>query len=437
MTQTVHFHPGQPVADLGDLVQEGRVHSSTFTDADIFRLEQERIFEGTWLYIGHASEVPKHGDYRARRMGRQPVLMIRNAQGSVEVLMNRCRHRGAMVCEGESGNTKHLRCWFHGWIYDASGNLTQVPGQGAYGPEFDQKAMGLTKPARVEIYRGFVFASLNPRVPSLDEHLGPAKAMIDLMVDASPVGEIRVDAGVHKTVYNGNWKLVGMDGYHVHYVHASVIAAWNRDPDSGLAATHRGDPFDDESASRTRDLGHGHVMLDLTHHRMSHYGSFTSMLEKLPGGTDYMRAMKAKHGEERAKLLISLAGDPHVGIYPNLQLINNQIRILNPISADECEVIMFPVLFEGVSPEINALRLRQHESFYGPAGSGSPDDAEIFERAQKGMKAEANPWLELSRGLHREEVGADGVITGCISDEVTQRGQMRQWRQLMTANVAQ
>jgi hypothetical protein len=147
--------------------------------------------------------------------------------------------------------------------------------------------------------------------------------------------------------------------------------------------------------------------------------------------------MKAKHGPERAKLLISLAGDPHVGIYPNLQLINNQIRILNPISADECEVIMFPVLFEGVSPEINALRLRQHESFYGPAGSGSPDDAEIFERAQKGMKAEVNPWLELSRGLHREEVGADGVITGRISDEVTQRGQMRQWRQLMTANAGQ
>jgi len=438
MTQTIQFHPSRASgSDVGALVQDGRVHSSAFTDTEIFKLEQERIFEGTWVYIGHTSEVPKHGDYRARRMGRQPVLMIRNGEGEVQVLMNRCRHRGAMVCEGEAGNTKHLRCWFHGWVYDASGNLMQVPGQGAYGPEFDQKAMGLNKPPRVETYRGFVFASLNADVPSLSDHLGPAKAVIDLMVDASPVGELRVDAGVHKTVYKGNWKLVGMDGYHVHYVHASVIAAWNRDPDSGLAATHRGDPFDDESASRTRDLGHGHVMLDLTQHRMGHYDQFTAMLEKLPGGTDYIETMKAKHGEERSRLLISLAGDPHVGIYPNLQLINNQIRILNPISPEECEVIMFPVLFEGVSPEINALRLRQHESFYGPAGSGSPDDAEIFERVQKGMMAQVNPWLEISRGLHREEHGADGVITGRISDEVTQRGQMRQWRELMTAQTAQ
>lgn len=434
MTKTVQFHPRQAsTADVGALVQEGRVHSSAFTDADVFAMEQVRIFEASWLYIGHTSEVPKHGDFRARRMGRQPVLMIRDANNEVQVLMNRCRHRGSMVCEGESGNTKHLRCWFHGWVYDATGNLLQVPGEGAYGPEFDKKAMGLNKPPRMEIYRGFVFASLNPDVPSLNEYLGTAKDMIDLMVDASPVGEIRVDAGVYKTVYKGNWKLVGMDGYHVHFVHASVIAAWNRDPDSGLAATHRGDPFDDESASRTRDLGNGHAMLDMTAHRMSHYEQFTDMLKKLPGGNEYLQAMLDKHGEERARLLVSLAGDPHVGIYPNLQLINNQIRILNPISADACEVIMFPVLFEGVSPEINALRLRQHESFYGPAGSGSPDDAEIFERVQKGMMAEVNPWLNLSRGMHREEYGSDGVITGRISDEVTQRGQMRQWRKLMTA----
>lgn len=437
--QAVRFHPRGPGGpEIQALVREGQVHSSVFTDAQVFDLEIERIFHGTWLYIGHTSEVPRHGDFRARRMGRQPVLMMRGADGAVRVLMNRCRHRGAAVCEGDAGNTKLLRCWFHGWVYDATGKLIEVPGKKAYGPEFDQGAMGLDSPPRVEEYRGFVFASLNPEVPSLEAHLGPARPMIDLMLDASPQGAIRVDAGVHKTVYRGNWKLVGMDGYHVHYVHASVIAAWNRDPDAGLAATHRGDPFDDESASRTRDLGNGHVMLDLTDHRISHYPQFTEMMARTPGGPQYIQDMHARHGEERARLLISLAGDPHVGIYPNLQLLNNQIRIINPIAPDQCEVVMFPVLFEGVSDEINALRIRQHESFYGPAGAGSPDDAEIFERVQNGLMAQVNPWVEISRGMHREEHGADGVITGRISDEVTQRGQMRQWLKLMAAQeVAQ
>ena len=437
MTQTIQFYPSRSRGPIPEsLVQEGRVHSKAFTDPDVFDQEIEKIFHSTWLYIGHVSEVPKHGDYRTRRMGRQPVVMMRGGDGAVRVMMNRCRHRGAAVCEGDSGNTKHLRCWFHGWVYDATGKLVSVPGPEAYGPEFDMKAMGLDSPPRVEEYRGFVFASLNADVPSLDEHLGPAKSTIDLMVDASPVSAIRATAGVHKTVYRGNWKLVGMDGYHVHYVHASVIAAWNRDPDSGIAATHRGDPFDDNSASRTRDLGNGHVMLDLTAHRLSHYEHFSEMLNRTPGGPEYLQQMKDKHGEERARTLVAIAGDPHVGIYPNLQLLNNQIRIINPLAPDECEVIMYPVLFEGVSDEINALRIRQHESFYGPAGSGSPDDAEIFERVQNGMMAQVNPWIEISRGLGREERGADGVTTGRISDEVTQRGQMRRWRELMTKEGA-
>jgi len=86
----------------------------------------------------------------------------------------------------------------------------------------------------------------------------------------------------------------------------------------------------------------------------------------------------------------------------------------------------------GVTDDFNAVRLRQHESFYGPAGAGSPDDAEIFERAQMGMLADVNPWVEISRGMNREVKDEDGTIVGLITDEVTQRGQARKWRELMT-----
>lgn len=434
MNQPLLHHSTQLRApDMGALVRDGSVHSSAFTDQAVFNLEMDRIFHRTWLYIGHTSEIPKAGDYRTRLMGRQPVVMMRGVDGEVRVLMNRCRHRGSVICESDSGNTKHLRCWYHGWVYDSMGRLVEVPAREAYGPEFSEEKMSLSMPARTEEYRGFIFASLSDSVPSLIEHLGHAAPMIDLMVDASPQGSISVTAGVHKTVYRGNWKLIGMDGYHVHYVHASVIAAWDRNKESGLGATHRGDPFDDASASRTRDLGNGHAMLDLTTHRLSHYEQFTKMLHGVLGGTEYLDAMYARHGDERAKLLIALAGDPHVGLFPNLQLINNQVRIINPLGPDESEVLMFPVLLDGVSAEMNALRIRQHESFYGPAGAGSPDDAEIFERVQRGLAAQVDPWVEISRGMNREARQADGTIVGLITDEVTQRGQMRRWLELMTA----
>jgi len=131
-------------------------------------------------------------------------------------------------------------------------------------------------------------------------------------------------------------------------------------------------------------------------------------------------------------MLISLAGDPHLGIFPNLQLINNQIRIITPLAANRTRITMTAVRLGGVSPEMNAVRLRQHESFYGPAGSGSPDDAVIFERVQLGMQAEVNPWLEISRGMERQQIDSDGSTVGLISDEVPQRGIMAYWAELMT-----
>ena len=419
--------------ELHALVLPGKVHSCTYTDVSIFELELERIFHRTWVYVGHASEIPEPGDFRTRRIGRQPVIMIRGVDGEVRVLMNRCRHRGAVVCEGEAGNARQLRCWFHGWTYDTGGKLLRAStGPEGYGPDFDQEALDLSPAARVDAYRGFVFASLSPAGQSLQDHLGMAAAKIDILVDASPVSEIMVDAGVHKTAYRGNWKLVGMDGYHPNSTHASVVDAWRRKEGSAMAATHPEDPFQDGAASRACDLGNGHTMLDFAEQRLRHFGAYLTFLERIPGGKDYVASIHARHPEARAKLLVALAGDPHVGIYPNLQLIGNQIRIVNPIATDETEVRMFGVRLKGVSDAINSGRLRQHEYFYGAAGSGSPDDAEMFERVQRGMMAQVDPWIDISRGLNREVRQADGSIVGLITDEVTQRGQMRRWLELMT-----
>lgn len=417
--------------EIAALVQEGRVHSRIYTDPAIFELELRRIFYRAWVYIGHTSEVPGTGDFRVRRIGRQPVIMVRGGDGAVRVLMNRCRHRGAVVCEKDAGQTKYFRCWYHGWVYDTTGKLIEVTGREAYGPDFKLEERGLAPAPRCDDYRGFVFASLVSQGESLRESLAHAAEMIDLMVDASPESEIMVDAGVHKTVYRGNWKLVGMDGYHPNYVHASVISAWQRKADSGMGATHREDPFDDRAASRTRDLGKGHCMLDIRPQRLKHYGEYEAFLRKIPGGNEYIATMLAKHGAERGRLLVAVAGDPHVGVFPNMQIINNQIRIMNPIAPAETEVMMFAVRLKGVSDAINEARLRQHESFYGPAGAGSPDDAEIFERTQRGMMAEVEPWIDLSRGMNREMVDEDGTIVGLITDEVPQRGQARRWRELM------
>ena len=430
---TVSWHtPAPDVGMIESMVQPGRAHSRIYTDERIFQLEIDRIFSRTWVYVGHESEVPNVGDFKTRVIGRTSVIMVRGKDAVVRLLVNRCRHRGSQVCETDSGNTKVFRCSYHGWIFHLDGELADCNGPEAYEEALDPKEMGLTPVPRADRYRGFVFGSLASDGESLTDYLGGAARMIDLLCDASPTGAIIADGGTHKTVFNANWKLVGMDGYHPNTLHASVIAAWGRNPDGGLGTTHRESPFVDEAGTRTRDFGHGHVMLDFRGHRIKHYDSLTVFLRRIPGGEKYIAEMHAKHGEERARLLISLAGDAHLGTFPNMQLIHNQIRVITPISVSKTEVTMMAVRLDGVSDEMNAERFRQQESFYGPAGAGSPDDSEIFERVQRGMVAEVNPWIQVSRGMGRQKVDTDGSIVGLITDEVTQRGILRYWKQLMT-----
>jgi len=79
--------------------------------------------------------------------------------------------------------------------------------------------------------------------------------------------------------------------------------------------------------------------------------------------------------------------------------------------------------------------LRAHEAFYGPAGGGAPDDVEMFNRCTDGLRVKGAEWLELSRGIEREVTDADGIITGNITDETTQRAFYRRWKALMCGLV--
>ncbi|ASK34971.1 aromatic ring-hydroxylating oxygenase subunit alpha [Alloalcanivorax mobilis] len=422
--------------DYGALIKEDRVHSAIFTDEQIFQDEMERIFHRTWLFALHESEVPKHGDFKRLQLGRFPIIATRDGDGQIQLLINRCRHRGAQVCEAMRGNAKRFQCWYHGWTYDSKGDLVGVTGAEAYDQKFDPEQHGLTRVPRVDSYRGFVFASFDEQAMDLRQYLGATLKYFDIMVDASPTGELQVKPGVvNRTRYRGNWKQVGMDGYHPHYVHMSVFKIFSKRENttgSAVGALHLEDPFADSSSSRTRGFEYGHACLDFRAQRRPHAEQSIEDLRASDDGRRYVEDMITAHGEEHAKELIAWHGDPHLGVFPNLQLIHDHVRVVVPISPGETEVLMYPVFLKGVGDSINEKRLRAHEAFYGPAAAGSPDDAEIFERTQRGLIADADPWVLLGRGLGREEQDEDGSVAACISDETTQRAQMQEWKRLMT-----
>src|SRR6201984_969999 len=97
-------------AELARLIAPGRVHHRLYTDPAIFDLEMERIFDAAWVYVGHESQIKKPGDYFATRMGRKPVVLVRDDEGTVRVIHNQCAHRGAMVVATDKGNTAEFIC---------------------------------------------------------------------------------------------------------------------------------------------------------------------------------------------------------------------------------------------------------------------------------------------------------------------------------------
>lgn len=418
--------------NYNELVRSDRVHSSIFTDQDIFSDELEAIFYRDWVYVAHDSEIPEVGDYVTKWIGEKQVIVSRGADGEVSVLHNRCRHRGAAVCMSGSGNASFYRCGYHGWTYRSNGALVGVPYGSRY-EDLDKPALSLGPLPRVGNYSGFIFASMSDDGPPLLEHLGNAADYLTAFVNASPSGAIKLTAGCSKSTFRGNWKFVGMDGYHTNFTHKTVLDLRQRKVGDSFK---RGAGNTDKSTNQTWDLGNGHSRLDLTGRDKIEVGvaSNTAIGASIPDtadGRDYMESMVALHGDDAGDV-IRRSRDVHIHVWPNLQLIGSHVRVVRPVSAGRTEVMGYPAMLDGVGQSINTDRIRSFEWFAGVASFGSPDDVEIFERNQLGLMADDVPWLELSRGM-TPEVGENGTLIGNVTDEVPQRAQMAAWLRAMTA----
>jgi phenylpropionate dioxygenase-like ring-hydroxylating dioxygenase large terminal subunit len=428
MTETIPILPRRTRSAYDELVCDDRVHSRIYTDPEIFEEELDRVFHRGWVYVGHEGEVPEPGDFRSTLVGRQPVILVRGDDGTVRVLMNRCTHRGTVVCPHERGNAARFTCVYHAWSFRNTGELAAVPYDERYDETFDRSQLGLRPAPRVGTYRGFVFASLAQRGQPFDDYLVPGvRRQLDLATDISPSLRLSLAAGVHKYAFDGNWKLQAennVDAYHFNFVHRSF---WQ------VVQGRRGTFANGTSAARVRSLGNGHVDWDYRPLRRDLGDRALDDDPALPPWQrDYVRSLVELHGPERTAELLG-AGQAHVFVFPNLALIQHQIRVMFPTRVDHTDLTVAPTLLVGAPDEVNAQRIRAHESFYGPAGGGATDDFEVFARQALGLRAEVDPWLLLARGRGREEVDADGHVTGQVTDELGSRAILQHWRSVMVA----
>ena len=186
-----------------------RAPCRVMSDPEIYAQEQTRIFRGpTWSYLCLEAELPEAGSFRTTWVGDTPVLVTRDRDGGIYALVNRCAHKGAMLCVEAGGNKPVLTCPNHAWSYDLKGNLCGVAfqhgvnGQGGMPADFDFSAHGLER-LRSAAFRGLVFGTFSPAAEPLETYLGPGMTAHLGRVFHKPVEVLGYQ---HQSLQN-NWKL--------------------------------------------------------------------------------------------------------------------------------------------------------------------------------------------------------------------------------------
>ncbi len=199
------------------------IPNTWYTSPEVYALERDLVFARTWQMVGLRERVAKPGQFLTADIAGEPVLVVRGEDGVLRAFFNVCRHRAARLCTDECGTATKLRCHYHGWTYDLSGNLRGVP-------EFDgvqnfrREDNGLP-PIAVEEWGAFVWVHLTePREP-LTEFLGPLTAWAKSQQVFSGLkwyARKSYDLACNWKVYADNY-LDG--GYHVNTVHPALAGS--------------------------------------------------------------------------------------------------------------------------------------------------------------------------------------------------------------------
>jgi anthranilate 1,2-dioxygenase large subunit len=369
-----------------------RVPYEVFSSQEVFEREQERIYRGpTWSFVALDAEIPKAGDYKSSFVGDTPVVVTRTEDGGVAAWVNRCAHRGAIVCRTARGNATSHTCVYHQWSFDTRGNLQGVPfrrGQnGAPGmpADFNPKNHGLRQ-LRAESYKGLVFASFSDQAPPLAEYIGPQMAPWVDRVMHKPV----VYLGCTRQYARSNWKLYYenvKDPYHASLLHlfhttfnifrvgmkARSIADVRHGLHSIITAT-KVDESDTATAYKQQAI--------------------RSMDEGFHLEDDSVLGFVSEYEEDCTNHIQT--------IFPQLvlQQIHNTLvaRQVLPKGPGEFELVFHFFGYADDTPELRALRIKQ-ANLVGPAGYISMEDTEATELVQRGTARDpgATSVIELGR----------------------------------------
>lgn len=375
-----------------------RIPYRAFFDPAIYTQEQERLFRGqTWNYVGLEAEVPNAADFKATFVGDTPIVITRDKNGEVHGFVNRCAHRGAIVCREPRGNRVRHQCVYHQWTYDLHGNLVGVPfrggieGKGGYPADFQPSEHSLRK-LKVATYNGLIFASFADKIESLEDYLGPDMCHWLDRVFNRPLQVL----GYARQYIHANWKLYAentRDPYHASLLHL----------------------FHTTFGIYRSSMGGGVIMDEAKRHDMLRAYKRPESQETAAYKGKEIRTYQEQYTLADPSLLTTrkefeVELTNHIqAIFPSLvvQQIQNTLatRHILPKKPDEFELLFTFFGYQDDDAEMRAIRIKQ-ANLVGPAGYISMEDGHATELVQQAIvrDQEATSFIEFGgRGMESEE----------------------------------
>ncbi|MBN3844440.1 MULTISPECIES: aromatic ring-hydroxylating dioxygenase subunit alpha [Burkholderia] len=423
---------------LAGLVRPDSVHKRLYTDPAIFDLEMQRIYGQAWIYVGHESQVKAAGDYHTTRIGDQDVVMVRGTDGAVHVVYNRCPHKGAkIVPDGDGCVGKFFRCPYHAWTFRHDGTHLSAPlRNGLQNTCFDPKHpdFSMRRVARVDSYRGFVFASQCAEGPDLRTFLNGVVSSIDNLCDRSPVGEVEVTGGVFRVLQRSNWKVFYEnlhDTMHAPVTHeSSVVSAREKAAKMGampfelLIMDGNGEPYAFWEKLELRAYAYGHGYME---------GIFDpAAAERDPVSSAHFAVLADAYGDERARGILGMnrhntviygSGSPHT--------VFQQFRVIRPIAVDKTLVEIQLFRLKGAPDAVFERALTYANVINSPSSNVMPDDVEVYARCQEGNRTRGGEWVSMHRYAGTDRATEDGFVSINGTSELPMRNQFAAWKRFM------
>lgn len=392
---------GTRLDDLFDF-QRHRMSARVFSDPEIHKLEMSQIFGRTWLFVGFESEIPNPGDFVLRPMGDDSVIVNRGSDGSINILLNRCTHRGVQLCMIDYGSGTRFRCPYHGFTFGSDGRLVAMPSQDSWSAEAAGRSDLALRKARVATRGGLIFGTWNAEIPGFDEYLGEFAFYFDSIFcavddDLVPVGPPQ------RWALPFDWKIgtensIG-DGYHVAQLHNSM---------SDIMPVAAQEMFG--AVGTDRRWGHGFFALPVPDEPME----LAATMHWLP--TEVHPQLEQHLSPEQLILLRNRTPASQVTIFPNTTWSIGPphfffLRTWQPLGPGKSEIWTW-VLTHPHMPDEKKRALDQSVNFlFGPTGMIAQDDLIMFARNQRAASGTVGSHEFLNYGYSLGAPNKRGYVT--------------------------